>query len=269
MNLRETIRFYLIDCKTTLGKIFDVSLLFLNLFLCLLFVLDTYFPAPEQTAVIARIDSIVVIILIAEFLLRLYASEHRLKYLREWFTIIDLLAILPTVVGWFIPAGRFGFLTTIRVLRLFRVFRFLRFLESSEFFFGSVADYMLRVIRLVTSIGILFFVTAGLIYTVESSINDSIQTFGDAFYFTVVTLTTVGFGDITPITEWGKWITTFMILTGIVIIPWQAGQIIRMGVLMNEKNGTVCTHCGLKYHDRDASHCKHCGNIIYQEIDGQ
>ncbi len=127
---------------------------------------------------------------------------------------------------------------------------------------------MLRIIRLITSVGILFFITAGLIYTVESAGDGAIQTFGDAFYFTVVTLTTVGFGDFYPTTGWGKCITTCMILTGIVIIPWQAGQIIRVGVLMNQKNATVCTHCGLKYHDKDASHCKHCGSIIYQEIDG-
>lgn len=264
--LRETIRFYLVDCKTKMGKAIDIGLLLLNLLLCLLFALDGYFP--HHAELFRQIDTVVVIILIVEFLLRLYAAEDRRKFFTQWYTIIDILAILPTAIGWFLPSAKFAFLKTLKVLRLFRAFRFLRFLETQEFFFGSVADYMLRIMRLLTSVGILFFVTAGLIYTVESSVNDSIQTFGDAFYFTVVTLTTVGFGDITPITEYGKWITTIMILTGIVIVPWQAGQIIRMGVLMQDKKPVICSHCGLKYHDKDASHCKHCGNIIYQEVDG-
>lgn len=264
-SLRDTIRFYLIDCKTPLGKGIDIGLLLLNLLLCLLFVLDGYFP--EQASLFRLIDSVVVVILIAEFLLRLFAAEKRTKYLVQWYTIIDIIAILPTVIGWFVPAGRMAFLTTLRVLRLFRVFRFLRFLENEEFFFGSVADYVLRIIRLLTSVGILLFVTAGLIYTVEAQTNPFINTFGDAFYFTVVTLTTVGFGDITPKTPLGKGVTTFMILSGIVLIPWQAGQLIRVAVLMQGKNAVVCTHCGLKYHDKDASHCKHCGHIIYQEID--
>lgn len=264
-SLRETIRFYLIDCKTPLGKGIDIGLLLLNLLLCLLFVLDGYFP--QQAALFRTIDTIVAVILIAEFSLRLYAAKKRTRYLTQWYTIIDMLAILPTVVGWFVAPGRIAFLTTLRVLRLVRAFRFLRFLKDEEFFFGSVADYVLRIIRLLTSVGILFFVTAGLIYTVESPANPNINTFGDAFYFTVVTLTTVGFGDIYPESAQGKWITTIMILSGIVVIPWQAGQLIRVAVLMQGKNAVVCSHCGLKYHDRDASHCKHCGHIIYQEID--
>ncbi len=163
-SIRHTIRFYLIDCKTALGKSIDIGLLILNLLLCLFFVLDSYFP--EQAELFRKIDSAVILILIVEFLLRLYAAENRRFYLRQWYTIIDIIAILPTVIGWFIPAGKITFLTTLRVLRLLRVFRFLRFMETEEFFFGSVKDYMLRILRLVTTVGILFFLTAGLLSTV-------------------------------------------------------------------------------------------------------
>ena len=266
MNLKERIHFYLIDCKTPLGKAIDISILLLNLFLCLLFVYSTYDSA--NSSIISTIDNGVVIILIVEFLLRLYASENRLKHLVDPYTIIDLIAIVPTLIGWFFPNEGFLFLTLLRALRVVRAFRFFRFLETEEFFFGSVADYTLRILRLVTTISMLFFVSAGLIYTTEFMANDSIRNFGDALYYTVVTLTTVGFGDITPQTEWGRFVTTLMILSGIVVIPWQAGQVIKYALQIQNKEAILCRHCGLKYHDRDASHCKHCGNIIYQESDG-
>ena len=94
------------------------------------------------------------------------------------------------------------------------------------------------------------------------------NTFGDAFYYTIVTLTTVGFGDITPVSAAGKWVTVLMIVSGIIAIPWQASQIIKEWIRMSDKKNIICKQCGLKYHDKDASHCKACGHVIYQEYDG-
>lgn len=266
-TVKERIKFYLIDCETAAGKIVDLILIFFNLLVCSLFVFETYYP--EKAGLFNIIDSIIVTFFIIEFALRFYAAEDKKKYFVQPYTIIDLLAISPTVLRWIIPGSTAAFLATLRVIRLLRIFRFLRFMETSEFFFGTVKEHILRVMQLVTTMVIIFFLSAGLLYSVESEINDGIQTFGDAFYFTVVTLTTVGFGDITPVTEIGKFITVLMILSGIVFIPWQAGQIVISWVRINKKRNCTCTHCGLRYHDRDATHCKHCGSIIYQEVDGQ
>lgn len=266
ITFREKIKFYLIDCETLGGKIVDLTLIVLNLLVCSLFVLEGYFPAQEQ--LFNTIDSVVVSLFIVEFILRLYASEKRLKHLLQIYTIFDFLAIIPTLFRWIFPGSAAAFLTTFRVIRLMRIFRFLRFFETSEFFFGKVAEHVLRIMQLITSLIIIFFVSAGLLYSLESASNTEIQTFGDAFYFTVVTLTTVGFGDITPVTEAGRWVTVLMILSGIVVIPWQAGQIVLSWFRMDKKRQTTCKQCGLRYHDRDATHCKHCGAVIYQEVDG-
>ncbi|MDY6954441.1 MAG: potassium channel family protein, partial [Thermodesulfobacteriota bacterium] len=94
------------------------------------------------------------------------------------------------------------------------------------------------------------------------------DTFGDAFYFTVVALTTVGFGDIIPLSEAGKWVTVIMILSGIILIPWQVSRIVREWIHMAAKRESICPGCGLRFHDKDASHCKCCGHIIFQEYDG-
>ena len=82
------------------------------------------------------------------------------------------------------------------------------------------------------------------------------RNFGDAFYFTVVTLTTVGFGDIIPFSEAGRMVTVLMILSGIILIPWQVSRLVREWILIASKQDVTCPQCGLRYQDRDASHCK-------------
>jgi voltage-gated potassium channel len=151
---------------------------------------------------------------------------------------------------------------------VFRIFRFLRFTADPDFFFGNLTWQVLKVVRLFLTIFMIFFISSGLFFHVENGINAGVKTFGDAFYFTVVALTTVGFGDITPMSEGGRWVTVFMILSGIVLIPWQVSRIVKEWVRMASKKEIICPGCGLRYHDEDASNCKSCGHIIYQEYEG-
>ena len=267
MSTRERIRFYLIDCNTIAGKVIDITLIVLNLLICSLFVIESYYP--QQATLFNAIDSIVVSLFIIEFVLRFYAAEKRSVFLMSPYTIIDALAILPTLFRWFVPGYSASFLILLRLFRLLRIFRFMRFLSDETFFFGKITLGMLNVVRLIITFIIIFFISAGLFYYIEAPTNSQVTSYGDAFYYTVVTLTTVGFGDIIPITAAGRFVTTLMILSGIIFIPWQAGRIVQQWWRSSEKKKkAVCTSCGLRFHDSDATHCKHCGNVIYQEVDG-
>jgi len=269
-SLRDEIYFYLIDAKTIPGKIIDVFIITLNVVVCLLFVVETYPVSDEIRTFLWNVEVVTVCFFIVEYCARLYASKHRLKHLLNVYSIIDLLAIVPTLTILVLPAASsaIGVVRILRVFKVFRIFRFLRFTHDPDFFFGKITLHMLKVMRLVLTILIIFFVSSGLFWFIENEVNQSVDTFGDSFYFTVVALTTVGFGDITPISEGGRWVTVFMIISGIILIPWQAGQIVREWIYISDKKPIVCSHCGLKYHDQDASHCKACGNIIYQEFAG-
>ncbi len=269
-NLRETIQFYLIDCKSIPGKLIDIYIILINLLVCIVFVAETY-PISNQTrALLLKIEYVAVVFFIIEYILRLYGARNRVKHLYDIYSIIDLIAILPTLFMFLLPAStlQLGIFRIIRVFRVFRIFRFLRFTADSEFFFGSITQNLLKVFRLIMTILIIFFISAGLFWYIENPVNNQVKTFGDAFYFTVVSLTTVGFGDITPVSEGGRWVTLLMILSGIILIPWQASQIIKEWIHISSQKKITCSHCGLKYHDKDASHCKSCGHIIYQEFDG-
>lgn len=271
-SFREILQFYLIDCETPLGKLIDIFILFLNLVICAILVIETY-PVSESTLqFLWKTDVVIVFFFIIEYAARLYGARSRLRQATDVYSIIDLVAILPTVFLLVLPA--FGisldlrFIKVIRIIRVVRIFRFLRFTSDPDFFFGKITVPLLRVVRLCLTILIIFFVSSGVFFHVENNVNPNVQTFGDAFYFTVVALTTVGFGDITPLSEAGKWVTVLMICSGVILIPWQVSGIVKEWIHIASKKEIVCKRCGLRYHDRDASHCKSCGEVIYQEYDG-
>jgi voltage-gated potassium channel len=271
-GFRETLQFYLIDCKTALGKTIDIFIILLNLFVCAILVIETY-PVSEATSqLLWKMEVMIVLFFIIEYAARLYGAKSRFKQLVDIYSIIDLIAILPTLSLLILPLFgitlNFDFVKLIRVFRVFRIFRFLRFTADPVFFFGSLNLHVLEVVRLFLTIFMIFFISSGLFFYVESGINADVRTFGDAFYFTVVALTTVGFGDITPMSEGGRWVTVLMILSGITLIPWQVSRIVKEWVHLASKKEIICPGCGLRYHDKDASHCKSCGHLIYQEYAG-
>ena len=271
-GFRDTLQFYLIDCKTALGKFIDIFIIILNLFICAIIVVETYSVSGATMQLLWKVEIIIVLLFIIEYGARLYAAKSRLKQLVDIYSIIDLIAILPTISMLVFPhfdiTFNIGFIKLIRSFRIFRIFRFLRFTADPDFFFGSITAQLLKVVRLFLTILIIFFISSGLFFYVESGLNPSVNNFGDAFYFTVVALTTVGFGDIIPRTYAGKWVTILMIFSGIILIPWQISRIVKEWVRMATKKEIICPGCGLRYHDEDASHCKSCGHVIFQEYDG-
>lgn len=271
-DFRTALQFYLIDCSTLPGKLIDILIIGLNLAVCAILVVETYPVSAEWRTFMWRAEILIVTVFILEYMARLYGARNRWRQMRDIYSILDLVAILPTLILVLYSAGgveaNLGGLGVVRGLRIFRILRFFRFTADPDFFFGRITHQLLRVLQLFLTIVIIFFVSSILFYEVEHPVNASVATFTDAFYFTVVALTTVGFGDITPLSEGGKWVTVLMILSGIVLIPWQVSRIVKEWIHIARKRDIVCSHCGLRYHDEDASHCKSCGHIIYQEYDG-
>lgn len=269
-TLREAVRFYLVDHRTRLGKAIDVSLLALNLAFLGVVVVETYPLSPRATELLWGVEVTVAVVFLVEYLLRLYGAPDRTAEFRSVYAMVDLVSILPTFAVVLVP-GLAASATTIGLLRLgrvLRVLRFFRFTKDEEFFFGTVSVGTLRAVKLLLTVLSIFFLYAGSFFTFEVDANPDIGTFGDAFYFAVVALTTVGFGDITPVTAAGRWVSVSAILAGIILIPWEVSRIVREWSFQ-EKVDVTCPNCGLSYHDPDASHCKSCGSVIYQEFDSR
>lgn len=268
-DFREQVEFFLLDHETRLGKVIDVGLLALNLVFVLIFVAQSYPISGVAETWLWRLEVAIALVFTGEYVLRIYGAPDRLREALDFYTMIDLLSILPTLAVLLLPAPlivlNVGFL---RALRVIRVLRFYRFTQDEDFFFGTVSVEALRVGKLFLTVLVIFFTAAGLFYSAEVGSNPGIENFGDAFYYVVIALATVGFGDIVPTTELGRWVTVGAVITAIILVPGQAGRIVREWS-HREKVEVTCPNCGLEYHDADASHCKSCGHVIYQEYDSR
>ncbi len=267
-TLRETVQFYMIDFQTPLGKAIDIFIILLNLLVVALFVMETYPLSIGLREALWKIEVTAIGLFIIEYLLRLYGAPDRWAHVKDVYSVIDLVAILPTLLlalpaTWALADIRF--IQIIRVMAVFRIFRFLRFVARDHLLFGTISLEMIRVARLVVTIIMIFFISSGFFYYVESPVNPKVQNFGDAFYFTVVAVSTVGFGDIVPVSGAGRLVTVMMIITGIILIPLQAARIFKEWMKVSEGKNAFCPECGLLRHDADARYCKRCGQELQQE----
>ncbi|MBS3026068.1 MAG: ion transporter [Dolichospermum sp. DET50] len=253
---REKVEFYLTDLETPVGKVISVTIAVLVLVSSGIFVAETYDLSQNTRCELRGLDDCILIIFAVEYLLRLWSTKDRIKYILSFYAIIDLMSILPSFVG-------LVDISFIRLLRWFRILRLLRFIDK-KFLIGSISNQDGVIFaRILFTLFAIVFVFSGLIYQVEHPVNpESFDTFLDAFYFSVVTMTTVGFGDVTPISELGRLLTVLMILTGVALIPWQIGDLIRRLVKTANQVETVCQGCGLAFHDTDAGFCKKCGEQL-------
>ncbi|MGB6296478.1 MAG: ion transporter [Rivularia sp. (in: cyanobacteria)] len=254
---RENTDFYFKDLETPLGKTINLTIVILVMLSSGIFVAQTYEISESVSFVLNVIDILILYIFAAEYLLRLWSAENRIQYIFSFYSIIDLIAILPFFMGAID-------ISYIRLLRWFRILRLIRYVDR-RFLFGHVTTEDGTIFtRILFTLFTIVFIYSGLIYQVEHPVNPQVfTTFVDAMYFAIVTMTTVGFGDVTPVSQIGRLLTVLMILTGIALIPWQIGDLIKRIIKTANEVETICSGCGLDLHDEDAKFCKICGTKLF------
>ena len=197
--------------------------------------------APEfPTPFILTIDFILGLIILADFLARLWIAPDKPRLLRQLYTLADILVILTLLLAPFISTS-YAFLRVLRDLR-----------EETAFFRRNE-----EVIVACVNLFVFIFLATALVFTLQYRRNPDIGSYVDALYFTVTTLTTTGFGDITMTGAGGRLLAVAIMLVGVALFFRLAQAIVRP-----VKVRYTCPDCGLQRHDLDAVHCKHCGRTI-------
>lgn len=204
-----------------------------------------------------------------EYALRIYCTPRRKEYAFSFFGIIDLLSILPAYLAFFLPSSYY--LVTIRLFRLLRVFRVLKLLELSgeaQTILRALRQSMPKIAIFFYALLILVFLEGTVMYLVEGGTNPGFNSIPHSVYWAIVTMTTVGYGDISPVTVPGKVVASFIMLSGYAIIAVPTG-IVTAQLTARPRNEDAklikerdCENCGLVGHTKEAKFCRRCGDSL-------
>jgi voltage-gated potassium channel len=233
----------LYEGDTQRGRKFRYGLLAFDIATILFILASSFFPHSRE---IKAVDVVLGLIVLADFLARLAISRTRLLDLRHPSTWADIAAIISFLAP--IVSEGAAFLRVLRTVRLLRTYHVAERLRQDSAFFRRNEDLIIAVIP---------FITTGVVYETQHWTNPQIHNYVDALYFTVTSLTTTGFGDITLPGTVGRLISVLIMLFGVTLFLRLAQVIFRP-----HKVRFPCPNCGLQRHDQDAVHCKACGTLL-------
>lgn len=250
------------ESDTPEGKAFDVVLMISIAVSVIIAIFGSTFTAPWLKTLCFILEYVFTIFFTAEYVLRIYCSPNPREYIFSFYGIIDLLSILPMYLGFFFPHIQYAIIIrSLRLIRVFRVMKMFNFLTEGNMLMRSLQASARKILVFFLFVVLLVICLGSMMYMVEC--NHPLSSFKDvpsSIYWAVVTLTTVGYGDITPVTSVGRFLSAIIMLMGYTILAVPTGIV--SATMIQESRKKVnrrCSNCGRTGHDEDAIYCKHCG----------
>lgn len=255
------------EADTPQGKAFDVILLIAIVLSVLAVMLESVESIQlEYGTTLTIIEWLFTILFTLEYLLRVILTKKPLNYIFSFFGLVDLLSLIPTYLGIILPHNTHS-LVTIRSLRLLRVFRVLklgRYVGGAQHIIAGLKASRPKITVFLTGVVAVSIIVGTLMYLIEGREN-GFTSIPRSIYWAIVTLTTVGFGDITPSTPIGQALASILMILGYGIIAVPTG-LVTADIISAQHEGKlntqVCHNCNLETHDTDAVYCKSCGERI-------
>ncbi len=250
------------EADTSAGKFFDILLIIAIILSVIIVMLDSIANVNRNFGnKLYILEWIFTLLFTVEYILRLISVGRPLKYATSFFGVVDLLAILPTYFSMFFPGSQY--LLVIRVLRLLRIFRVLKlvqYLTEAQQLAKALHASKRKIIVFLFAVMTIVVIFGSLMYVIEGEEN-GFTSIPRSIYWAIVTLTTVGYGDISPVTGIGQTLAAIIMIMGYAIIAVPTGIVTaELTMAANKKISTQsCPQCSAEGHESDAVYCKYCG----------
>lgn len=259
---RSIIHEVIFEADTRVGKLFDIVLIISILLSVIVVMLDSIAAINKEYGNFLYIlEWVFTVLFTIEYILRIISVGKPLKYAKSFFGVVDLLAILPTYFSLLFPGSQY--FLVIRVLRLLRIFRVLKLVQytvEARSLRQALKASKRKIIVFVFTVLILVVIFGALMYVIEGEEN-GFTSIPRSIYWAIVTLTTVGYGDISPATPLGQILAAIIMILGYGIIAVPTGIVTAEMAFAAGKNISTqaCPDCSAEGHDSDAKYCKYCG----------
>ena len=262
---KQTVRVIIFEATTPAGRAFDVALLIAIGSSVVAVLLDSIADVHARFGeVLYTIEWVFTILFTIEYGLRLWCIENTGRYARSFFGVTDLIGILPTYVSLFVVDMQYLLVIRIlRVLRVFRVLRMVQFVGEAQILVDAIRASGRKITVFISTVLALTVIFGSLMYLIEGE-DSGFTSIPKSIYWAVITLTTVGYGDVTPVTPLGQAFATLVMILGYGIIAVPTGIVtVELGRAVHPQvSGQACPSCSAEGHDVDAIHCKFCGQAL-------
>lgn len=263
---REKLHEIIFEADTPAGKAFDFALIIAIVLSVAVVMLESVASIQSKHAVILdNLEWFFTFAFLIEYILRLISVRKPLLYATSFLGVIDLLAILPSFISLFYAgAETLLVIRVLRVLRVFRVFKLAEYLGEANTLMRALHSSRKKIMVFLYTVFILVVIFGSVLYLVEGAAN-GFTSIPVAIYWAISTITTVGYGDITPLTGLGKLIASMIMISGYAIIAVPTGiySAELANVYRNRRvTNNACANCGEEGHDGNASYCKFCGHQL-------
>jgi voltage-gated potassium channel len=266
---RDRIHEIVFEADTPKGKWFDIGLLVLIVLSVIVVMLESsqeWYEAYGPTFVV--LEWIFTVIFTIEYFMRLYITIKPMKYALSFYGIIDLVAILPSYLGYFLVGSQyFVIIRVLRLLRVFRIFKLGKFLTEGDQLRRALAASRNKIMVFLFTVTLMVTIIGSIMYLIEGGAeNTGFSSIPKSVYWAIVTMTTVGYGDITPQTAIGQFLSAIVMILGYAIIAVPTGivtnEMLNSNRNVRSSNTQVCRYCAREGHADDATYCKYCGGRL-------